>query len=77
MKGIYCWINTINNKKYIGQSIDIEERYNSYIRFSRNEKFYKKQKIYEAIHDFGLENFTFQIIEELNNEDELTLREEY
>ena len=38
MIGIYCFTNLINNKKYIGQSIVLEQRYKQHIRNINNEK---------------------------------------
>lgn len=59
MTGIYCITNLVNNKKYIGQSVDIENRW------------YHEKKLYginkhlkSAFQKYGLENFSFEILEE-------------
>lgn len=54
--GIYKITNLINNKIYIGQSVNIERRLNEHKR--RDE-----QKIDKAIKKYGFENFNFEIIE--------------
>ena len=57
--GIYMIINTMNNKKYIGQSVNIKRR--------KSEHFTKhcnKMVISNAIFKHGKENFDFEILEE-------------
>ena len=73
--GIYKITNKINNKAYIGQSIDIYERWSNHIRASHriNEKQYSLQK---ALNKYGIENFTFEIIE-ICSSTELNTKEEY
>ena len=73
MIGIYKWTNKINNKNYIGQSINIEQRKRSHIASS----YYPKSNTYntvfhQAIRKYGVDNFTFEILcicqkEELND----------
>lgn len=61
MIGIYMWTSTITNEKYIGQSVDIEKRRAAH---ERNWK-YENSKFYEAVRaQGGIQNFTFQILEE-------------
>ncbi len=57
MIGIYMITNKINNKKYIGQSINIKRR--------KSEHFYKKcdMVISKSIFKHGKENFDFEILE--------------
>lgn len=68
--GIYKIENLINKKIYVGQSIDIEERWKKHI--SANDNFV----IHKALHKYGKENFSFQIIEECPLE-KLDERERY
>lgn len=67
--GIYEIINVINNKVYIGKSIDIERRWNQH-KYGKT-----KLVISNSINKYGLDNFKFNILEEvdLNNLDKLTL----
>lgn len=75
--GIYQYINKINNKSYIGQSINIQKRYREHknAAFNPNNKDYD-QTIHRAIRKYGLENFDFVILEECSPE-ELDQKEVY
>ena len=65
---IYKITNLINNKCYIGQTIkNIEERWNRHKRDAFNKKNYNyNYPLYKAFRKYGLENFSFEIIEECN-----------
>lgn len=77
MIGIYKITNKINGKCYIGQSINIEERLNSYKKraFNQNHIDYN-MTIYKVIRKYGIESFTFEAIEECDKKD-LDNREVY
>ncbi len=66
---IYKLTNKINNKIYIGQTINFNRRMNEY----KNRKPIKtsKYKIMEAINKYGFENFTYEIIHVCDNESQL------
>lgn len=66
--GIYKITNKINNKSYIGQSVHIEIRWREHIR--------KGNLIHKAIKKYGVNNFTFEILEECKI-NELNEKEEY
>ena len=70
MKGIYKITNLINGNIYIGQSIDIENRFKTHKSraFNENEREYEKP-LYQAFRKYGLENFSFEIIEECEKEE--------
>ena len=61
MIGIYKITNTINGKCYIGQSRDIESRW-------RAHKVRKGTYLYNAFQKYGVENFTFEVLEECEKE---------
>lgn len=63
--GIYCIENTTNNKKYVGQSVNIEERLKTHKRLL-NKKDYKEENQYLIMSwiKYGSEVFTMYIIEE-------------
>ena len=65
MVGIYKITNTINGKCYIGQSIDINDRWIKHRSrpFQINDVSYDTC-FYRAIRKYGLENFVFEIVEE-------------
>ena len=67
MIGIYKIENLINNKKYIGQSINIQDRwYHHRIISLGDTESYKLNQglIHRAIKKYGIENFSFEVIEE-------------
>lgn len=65
---IYVITNKLNNKSYVGQTNDPKYRFKCH---KTNYKYkYKSNAIYGAFLKHGLENFTFQIIEELNTREE-------
>ena len=63
--GIYKITNLINGKIYVGQSIDIADRWKQHIykAFNCNEKAYTSA-IHNAFRKYGVENFKLEIIEE-------------
>lgn len=77
MTGIYKIENLINHKIYIGQSTHIERRWSNHkaTAFNQNDKGYN-YPLYCAIRKYGLENFSFEVIEECTL-DELNQKEEY
>ena len=77
MIGIYKIQNLINQKCYIGQSIDIERRWRDEKRtaFDITAKNYN-YPISQAFRKYGLENFSFEVIEECF-QSELNQKERY
>lgn len=59
MIGIYKITNLINEKIYIGQSIDIKRRFATY---KRDHNKVSSQAILRAIKKYGIDNFTFEPI---------------
>lgn len=75
--GIYCIENTINNKKYIGASVNIYKRLVSHKSCLNNKK--KKssnQNMIDEWHKFGSENFICYIIKEIDTVDKKELQKE-
>lgn len=67
---IYCYTNTINDKRYIGQTKDVKKR-------CHPSNYKGCQKFYAAIQKYGYDNFLFTIIEDGLTLDEANEREEY
>jgi hypothetical protein len=79
MVGIYKITNKLNQKCYIGKSIDIETRWGEH---TRNAKYVDRQTynypLYNAIRKYGIENFVFEILEEtISNDEFMYERENY
>ena len=69
MIGIYKITNKINNKIYIGQSTNIQQRWKAHKTRPFNEKSNQyDMSFYRAIRKYGLENFSFQVIEQCSKE---------
>lgn len=75
---VYQILNLINNKKYIGITKDIKDRwqYHKTRAFQINHKEYNKV-LYQAIRKYGLENFQFSILEENLTPEEARVKEKY
>lgn len=62
--GIYKITNLINNMVYVGQSIDVAERWKQHIKRGIGADPPTQNKLYPAMLEVGIENFTFELIEE-------------
>ena len=73
--GIYKITDQITRQSYIGQSVDCKERWRQHIKTGLT---YGKatNKLYQAMKKSGLNNFTFEILEEVSR-DKLNEREVY
>lgn len=63
MIGIYKITNTINNKVYIGQSVNITARWTKHKNDSKKEEF-SHYPLYRSFNKYGVDNFTFEVVEE-------------
>lgn len=73
--GIYKYENKLNGQVYIGLSNNIEKRYQQHLYNVKHEE-RACTGIDIAIRKYGIENFTFEIIE-LCKEEDLDAREQY
>lgn len=62
--GIYKITNIDNGMCYIGQAIDIAERWKQHIKRGIGADPPTQNKLYPAMLSIGVENFTFEVIEE-------------
>lgn len=74
--GIYKITNTQTNECYIGQSVDVYKRWNDHCKCGLGIDTPPGNKLYKAIQDYGLENFTFELLTECTKE-ELNSKEKY
>lgn len=65
--GVYCIENLVNNKKYIGQSVDIKRRWRTH-RYELNHASHINAHLQNAWTLYGEENFTFYILKECASE---------
>lgn len=75
MIGIYKITNKINNHSYIGLSTKVEERW-KYHQSPYNQQRESYKNLYKAFKKYGIENFTFEILEECSIQ-ELGEKEKY
>lgn len=70
MGAIYCYTNLVNQKKYIGQSIDPNQRYKAHKSAVYNEKSQEyNAPLHAAMRKYGFENFSYEILQETNDVD--------
>ena len=62
--GIYKITNLQNKMCYIGQSANIAERWRQHIKRGVGAETPTRNKLYTAMKAYGVENFTFEIVEE-------------
>jgi len=73
MIGVYCFHNLINGKKYIGASINVEDRRRAHKSNHLCDR-YSHLPFYCALKYYGWDNFVWGVIEECNK-DELSEKE--
>ena len=69
---IYKWTNIVNNKVYIGQTVNQKRRYREFIcidRYYTSNDSSNLTKIDKARIKYGINNFNYQILEEIQTED--------
>jgi hypothetical protein len=74
--GIYKITNTLNQKVYIGQAVNIAERWKQHIKRALGAEPLTQNKLYPAMQKDGVWNFTFEIVE-VCDKSKLNEREQY
>lgn len=74
--GIYKITNLENQKCYVGQAANIADRWKQHIKRGVGAEAPTRNKLYPAMLQHGVENFTFEIVEECSR-DMLNSREDY
>ena len=77
LSGIYCFTNIINNKKYVGQSQSLQQRYSDHMSraFNPNCNEYDSY-FHRALRKYGKDNFHYEVLEYVTV-DQLDERERY
>ena len=76
MCGIYKITNLENQMCYVGQAADVASRWRQHIKRGLGAEAPTRNKLYPAMSEFGVENFTFELLEECDR-DALDAREDY
>lgn len=74
--GIYKITNILDGKCYVGQAVNIRERWRQHIKRGVGADTPTRNKLYPVMQEVGPENFTFEVIEKVKPE-ELNEREDY
>jgi hypothetical protein len=74
--GIYKITNTLNQKVYIGQAVNIADRWKQHIKRALGAEPLTQNKLYPAMQEDGVWYFTFEIVEICDKKD-LNEREQY
>lgn len=74
--GIYRITNSNTQMCYIGQAVDIADRWRQHIKRALGAEPRTQNKLYPAMYKEGIENFTFEVIEECD-QTKLNEREDY
>lgn len=74
--GIYKITNIENQKCYIGQAVNIADRWKQHIKRGVGAETPTRNKLYPAMYELGPENFTFEVLEECEKT-KLDEREDY
>lgn len=78
MNYIYCYTNEINQHKYVGQTNNVQRRQNEHrsVSFNLNDSSYN-YLFHKKIREYGIDNFTFEILEEVQDIKEVDIKEEF
>ena len=74
--GIYKITNIENQMCYVGQAVNIADRWKQHIKRGIGAEAPTRNKLYPAMLEVGVENFTFEIVEECDKS-KLSEREDY
>lgn len=73
--GIYRWVNSINNKTYVGSSTNLSERFLDY--YQSRVLLKNKTPIHNALLKYGYSNFSLEILEYCKREQAISKEQYY
>lgn len=76
VSGVYKITNKVNNKSYIGSSINIKMRWQKHI-YDLKKDLHPNKHLLESYKKYGEHNFEFSILEIVEDTDQLIDREQY
>lgn len=76
IRGVYEIVNKINNKRYIGSSGDIHDRWSTHKRLLRNNN-HSNIHLQSSYNKYGLDAFCFNILEKVNKNNLLIIEQKY
>lgn len=75
---IYIYTNKINGHQYVGQTNNLQKRYNGHKSDSYNKNSHSyNYPLHAAIRKYGIENFSFKVLEEVPTVEAANEREKY
>lgn len=72
--GIYCIENTINNKKYIGHSMNIYQRISTHISNMKYNRISGNRYLNNSVKKHGIENFKYYVLHYLEEYDSCLIK---
>jgi len=75
--GIYKITNLNNEMCYVGQAVNVIDRWKQHIKREIGAETPIQNKLYPAMAKEGIENFAFELIEEVSDKTKLDEREDY
>jgi group I intron endonuclease len=75
-QGIYCITNNVNGKKYVGSSVELDKRWKRHLS-SLNRNVHKNAHLQASFNKHGIENFIFNVLEEIKSSEKLIEHEQY
>ena len=77
VSGIYKITHISSGKTYVGQSVDIGNRWKQHCKRGAGADILTQNKLYPAMLAFGLESFQFEIVEQIEDTNKLNEAEKY
>ena len=76
ISGIYIIQNILNEKLYVGSSVNINSRLSQH-KYQLKKKIHSNQKLQNAVNKYGINNFRFSSLESVKNIDSLKDKERF
>lgn len=76
MMGVYVIKNNLDGKVYIGSSVDVIKRFKRH-KYDLNKKVHNNGYLQSAWNKYGEDNFSFNLLEQVNDKSKLRERETY